>query len=143
MPTLYVARSRSLQGWAAEVGLTLNVYKLGLSAAPGGAAAIDALNAASFAGRSDWELMAEQPADADTDTDAEIAMIERAKRKETEIDPTYYPQIRRARGIFKVKPANAENHFLVREALDGQQQIKAVKLTPARIATYLLRTAAG
>jgi hypothetical protein len=137
MPTLYVARSNSLQGWASDVGLTQHVYKLGLSEDDGDAA-IAALNAARDAGRDDWLLLAERQTD---DADGTVA-IQRAARKETLVDPTYYPQIRRATGIFKVKLANVENHFMVREALEGQQ-IKKIKVTPALIADYLLRIAAG
>jgi hypothetical protein len=137
MPTIYVARSDNLQNWASDVGLTLHVYKLGVSD-DGGEAAVETLNAAAHAGRVDWELLAEEDADALD----EQTVLARAARKETLIDPLYYPQIKRAPGIFKVKLANAENHFLVREALEGQQ-IKRIKLTPAQIGTYLIRTATG
>jgi hypothetical protein len=135
MPTIYVAKSESLQNWASDVGLTLHVYKLGVSE-DGGAAAVDALNAASHAGHADWQLLAEQEVDA---LDEQTALA-RAARKETLIDPLYYPQIKRAAGIFKVKLANAENHFLVREALEDQQ-MKRLKLTAPQIGTYLIRMA--
>jgi hypothetical protein len=137
MPTIFVAKSESLQNWASDVGLTQHVYKLGVSD-DSAAAAVDALNAASHAGRSDWQLLAEQQVDA---LDEKTALA-RAARKEMLVDPLYYPQIKRAPGIFKVKVANAENHFLVREALEGQQ-IKRLKLTPAQIGTYLIRMATG
>ena len=137
MPTIYVAKSDSLQNWASDVGLTLHVYKLGVSEASA-EAAIQALNAASHAGRSDWQLLAEEKVDAADET----AALARAARKETLVDPLYYPQIKRAPGIFKVKLANAENHFLVREALEGQQ-IKRIKLVPEQMGTYLIRMAMG
>ena len=136
MPTIFVAKSESLQNWASDVGLTQHVYKLGVTE-DGGAAAVDALNAASHAGRADWQLLAEQEATLD-----EKAALARAARKETLVDPVYYPQIKRAGGIFKVKLANAENFFLVREALDGQQ-IKRIKLDAAQIGNYLIRMATG
>jgi hypothetical protein len=137
MPTIFVAKSESLQNWASDVGLTPHVYKLGVSE-DNGAAAVDALNAAAHAGRADWQLLAEQEVDALD----EKAALTRAALKETLVDPLYYPQIKRAPGIFKVKLANAENHFLVREALEGQQ-IKRLKLTSAQIGTYLIRMATG
>jgi hypothetical protein len=137
MSTIFVAKSESLQNWASDVGLTQHVYKLGVTE-DGGAAAVDALNAASHAGRADWQLLAEREADA---LDEKTALA-RAARKETLVDPVYYPQIKRAGGIFKVKLANAENHFLVREALEGQQ-VKRLKLTPAQIGSYLIRMATG
>ena len=138
MPTIFVAKSESLQNWASDVGLTPHVYKLGVSEDDGAAAVVVALNAASHAGRADWQLLAEQQVDALD----EKAALTRAALKETLVDPLYYPQIKRAPGIFKVKLANAENHFLVREALEGQQ-IKRIKLTPAQIGTYLIRMATG
>ncbi len=135
MPTVYVARSESLQNWASDVGLTLHVYKLGVSE-DSGEAAVEALNAATHAGRADWQLLAEEKVEAVDEQEA----LARAARKETLVNPLYYPQIKRASGIFKVKLANAENHFLVREALEGQQ-IKRIKLTPAQLGTYLIRIA--
>jgi len=135
--TVFVARSRALQNWASDVGLTLHVYKVGV-AENGAEAAVEALNAGTHAGRADWELLAGEEADGLD----EAAAIEKVALKETLVDPTYYPQIKRAPGIFKVKPANVENHFIVREALEGQQ-IKRLKLTPEHVATYLIRMARG
>ena len=112
MPTLFVAKSDSQQGWASDVGLTRHVYKLGLSD-DDAQTAVATLNAEKHAGRSDWTLVAAQDVD---ETDPQ-AILRRAARKETMVDPTYYPQLKRAQGIFKVKLANVENHFLVREAL--------------------------
>lgn len=137
MPTLLVAKSDSLQGWASDVGLTPHVYKLELSE-DDGETAVAALNEGRCAGRSDWTLLG---AEATMETDP-ATVLRRAARKETMIDPTYYPQIKRAQGIFKVKLSNVENHFMVREALEGQQ-IKKLKATPAHIATYLLRMASN
>jgi hypothetical protein len=137
MPTIYVAKSDTLQAWASDVGLTLHVYKLGVAEGDA-AAAVEALNAEGHAGRSDWQLLAEDAVDSLD----EAAVIARAKRKETLVDPLYYPQIKRAPGIFKVKFNNAENHFIVREALEGQQ-IKRFKIAPTQIGTYLIRMAIG
>ena len=137
MPTIYVAKSDSLQGWASDVGLTMHVYKLGVAEGDG-AAAVDALNAEGHAGRTDWQLLAEEAVEEFD----EAAAFARAKRKETLVDPLYYPQIKRAPGIFKVKFTNAENHFMVREALEGQQ-IKRFKIAPTQIGTYLIRMAIG
>ena len=134
MPTLFVAKSDSQQGWASDVGLTRHVYKLGLSD-DDAQTAVATLNAEKHAGRSDWTLVAAQDVD---ETDPQ-AILRRAARKETMVDPTYYPQLKRAQGIFKVKLANVENHFLVREALEGQQIKKMKAPTTAQIGTYLLR----
>lgn len=138
MPTLFVAKSDSQQGWASDVGLTRHVYKLGLSDddAP---SAVAALNAEKYAGRSDWALVAAQ----DVDQSDLQPILQRVARKETLVDSTYYPQLKRADGIFKVKLANVENHFLVRDALEGQQIKKIKTPTAAQIGTYLLRMSIG
>ena len=137
MPTLLVAKSDSLQGWASDVGLTKHVYKLELSA-DDGEAAVATLNDSQCAGRDDWKLVCAEPT---AETDA-AAVLARVARKETMVDPIFYPQLRRAQGIFKVKLANVENHFMVRAAMDGEQ-IKNIKLTPVQIAAYLLRMASA
>ena len=137
MPTIFVAKSESLQNWASDVGLTAHVYKLGVSEDRGDAA-VEALNSASHAGRSNWQLLAEQQVDAVD----EKAALARAARKATLVDPLVYPQIKRAPGIFKVKLTDVENFFLVREALDGQQ-IKRIKLDAAQIGIYLIRRVTG
>jgi len=137
MPTLLVAKSDSLQAWASDVGLTKHVYKLDLSEKDAGFA-IATLNESRCAGRNDWKLVGAEPIAA---TDA-AAVLGRVARKETMIDPSHYPQLRQAQGIFKVKLANVENHFLVRAAMENEQ-IKTVRLTPPQIASYLLRMASA
>lgn len=137
MPTLLVAKSDSLQAWASDVGLTKHVYKLDLSAEDAGAA-VATLNESRCAGRTDWKLVGAEPTSA---TDA-AEILGRVARKETMIDPAHYPQLRQAQGIFKVKLANVENHFLVRAAMENEQ-LKKVRLTPPQIASYLLRMASA
>ncbi|MCU0895823.1 MAG: hypothetical protein MUD06_16255 [Rhodospirillales bacterium] len=115
MAEIYVAVSRSLQAWAGDVGLTKHVYKLGL--APDGAeAALARLNAERCGGRTDWKLVRKQP--------------------------DYYPQLKGAAGIFKVKLANVENHILLRQALAGEQP-QSARMKPTDFADYLIRSACG
>ncbi|HUL06707.1 MAG TPA: hypothetical protein VLV76_10270, partial [Candidatus Acidoferrum sp.] len=69
MSVLYVATSKNLAGWAADVGLTKHVYKVGV--AEGSAdEAIEALNDESFAGESDWRLLKQQDAGELQEADA-------------------------------------------------------------------------
>jgi hypothetical protein len=107
MTAVYVATSKNLAGWAADVGLTKHVYKLGVAE---GAAddAIKTLNDDGFAGESDWRLLKAQEVDGLEEADA----IERLAKKEKMVDPNYYPKIRDAIGIFKVKIGNVANHLL-------------------------------
>jgi hypothetical protein len=136
MPTMFVAMSRALQAWGSDVGLTKHLYKLGVC--PGAASeAVAAMNGERHAGRDDWVLLTE----TGTDRDAEAAIAGIA-RKETLVEPRYYPQIKGATGIVKVKLANVENHYVIETALAGGQR-PARKPTPAEIGGYLLRKAGG
>jgi hypothetical protein len=136
MTTMFVAVSKGLQAWGNDVGLTKHLYKLGLSPLAG-AATIDAMNSERHGGRDDWVLLAE------TDTVvAEDDALGRLGRKETLVDPRYYPQIKGASGIVKVKLANVENHFVIESALAGRQRT-AKRVSPGEIATYLIRKAGG
>jgi hypothetical protein len=132
---VYVATSKNLAGWAADVGLTKHIYKLGVAE---GAAddAIKALNDDGFAGESDWRLLKAQEVDGLGEADA----VERLAKKEKMIDPNYYPKIRGAVGIFKVKIGNVANHLLVKRALAGDEQ-KLDKVKTADIAAYLVQNA--
>ncbi len=136
MATIYVARSRSLEAWALEVGLTRHVYSVGLCE-DDAASAIADMNAGRYAGRNDWTLVRSQPAPADI-TEEEIRA--RLARKETPLDPKYYPQIRGAGRLVKVKGANAENWLLVQRALAGEVT-KLSRISVGDIAAYLLRVA--
>lgn len=137
MTELYVAMSKGLQAWAGDVGLTKHVYKLGL-AADDAEAAVDLLNDTRFGGRADWKLVRKQAVDQLAEDEA----LARAGGKEMIVDPTYYPQIKGATGIFKVKIPNVENHVMVRAALAGEQP-KHVRIKPTDVADYLMRNAAG
>lgn len=135
MAVLYIATSKNLAGWAADVGLTKHVYKLGV--AEGSADdAIKALNDDGLAGESDWRLLKQQAVDGLE----EAAAVERLARKERMIDPNYYPKIRGAVGIFKVRIGNVANHLLVKQALAGDEQ-KLDKVKTADIAAYLIQNA--
>jgi hypothetical protein len=137
MATLFVARSLTLQRWAAEVGLTKHVYKVGL--ADGKAEdAVKALNDAAHAGVNDWKLLKKQdidPADA-------AAPLDRLAQRQKMVDPGYYPKIRGATGLVKVKIANVASQMLVRQALGGAEATPA-KPKPADIAAYLIGNALG
>jgi hypothetical protein len=138
MATVFVAKSDSLQKWGLEVGLTKHLYALGTSDA-GAKAAVAALNQRQHAGRADWTLVRHEAVDAPAD---EAELLARLGRKETAIDPAYYPQLKGARDIFKIKIANVENQILVQKALAGEAP-KEVRMTPGLIAAYLIRAALG
>ncbi len=135
MPTIYVAASKELGKWGADVGVSKHVYKLGVT--EGSAEeAVAALNQASYAGQSDWKLVKKE----EVDSLSEEAAVDRLQRKEKLLDPNYYPRLRGTSGIFRVKPVNVENHILVAQALAGREP-KLDKLKPADIARYLITIA--
>ena len=135
MTVLYIATSKNLTGWAADVGLTKHVYKVGVAEGPVDDA-IKALNDDGFAGESDWRLLKQQ----DVDGLEEAAAVDRLAKREKMVDPNYYPKIRGAVGIFKIKIGNVANHLLVKRALGGDEQ-KIDKVKIADIAAYLIQNA--
>lgn len=74
--------------------------------------AIKALHDEGFAGENDWRLLKQQEAHGLEEAGA----VERLARKEKMIDPNYYPKIRGAVGIFKVKIGKAANHLPIERA---------------------------
>ncbi|MCC6468316.1 MAG: hypothetical protein IT563_08340 [Alphaproteobacteria bacterium] len=136
MPVIYVARSQALQKWGAEVGLSKHVYKVGIG--EGKAAEIEAqMNGESLAGQTDWKLVKLQKLDQAVEEDQAIA---RLAGREKPVDPNFYPKLRGARGIFKVKLENVGNAMLVQQAL-GTGEMKIEKVKPADVAAYLIRNA--
>jgi hypothetical protein len=134
MATIYVAKSKSLQNWGSEVGLTKHLYKVGVG--QGSAeAAVDELNRASHGGRNDWRLIRKQ----EVDSVEEETAYARLSRRVTEVDPGYYPKIKGARGIFKINITGIEQQLLMQRALAGE--IKSITIKQADVAAYLIRNA--
>jgi len=87
-------------------------------------------------GRCGRRLLKQQAVDGLEEADA----VERLSKKEKMVDPNYYPKIRGAVGIFKVKIGNVANHLLVNRALAGDEQ-RLDKVKTADIAAYLIQNA--
>src|SRR5689334_13950273 len=104
MAVIYVARSAKLAKWAADVGLSKHVFKIGVGEEP-----VKETIEKGWAGESDWTLLRKREADGVSEADA----IARLARKAKMIDPNYYPRLRGAAGVFKVVPEHVENHILV------------------------------
>ncbi len=134
MTIIYVARSKGLCEWAGDVGLTKHVFKVGI--AEQGKAAVAALNAARAAGQDDWTLVRE----ADIGDVHEESVLARLATREKPVDQTLYPRLKGMAGVFKVKPANVENHAIVKRALANEESL-AVKIGNAEIAAYLIESA--
>ncbi|MDX2225185.1 MAG: hypothetical protein SFV21_20680 [Rhodospirillaceae bacterium] len=133
--TLYVVKSKALQEWGGDVGISKHLYAVVLSeAAP---AEFNAqLNAQGLAGQTDWQVIAKRETDA---TDADAVMDKIAVRV-NRVDPVYYPRIKGARNVFKINLRNIEASLVVKMALEtGDAKVPKVK--PADIGNYLLDAA--
>ncbi len=135
MPVVFVAKSKGLEKWGADHGLTKHVYKIGL-AEDSAEAAVERLNANAVAGHADWKLVKKK----DVEAVEEEALYARLAASQRAVDPAYYPGIRGARGIFKVKPMDVERSALVGQAVSGEA-MKAVKVNAAAIADFLIKNA--
>jgi hypothetical protein len=132
MGVIYVARSARLSKWASDVGLSKNVFKVGYAEEP-----VKPLIEAGWAGETDWTLVKKQEAEGLTEEE----VIARLAAKEKMIDPAFYPKLKGTVGVFKVSPANVENHIVVRRALAGAEELKEIRLKPADFAAYLIHNA--
>jgi hypothetical protein len=133
--TIYVARSKALSQWGYDVGLSKHLYKVGYTEEP-----VKDVVAAGWAGETDWELVKKQD---DVEGASEDEIIARLAGKLKMIDPRLNPRIKDANGIFKVVPAQVENHILVTKALAGEPELKELKIKPADIASYLIAGGLG
>lgn len=134
MSVIYVARSAKFGKWASDVGLSKNVYKVGYDDEP----VKDAV-ASGWAGETDWVLVKKRSAEGLSEEE----ILERLAKKEKLVDPTYYPRLRGARGIFKVTPEHVENHILVQRAMAGEAESLEIKLKATDFADYLINNALG
>jgi hypothetical protein len=133
--TIFVARSKAVQAWGADVGLGKNLYAIGYveDGTP------EESLAAGLAGEKDWVVVKAQAAEGMD----EAALLERLGRKEKLVDPTYYPRIRGAKTLVKVDPVKVENSIRIRKALETGQEPKEIKVKPADIGQYLIANALG
>ena len=133
MATVFVARSKTLSDWGYDVGLSKNIYKIGLTEDP-----VKDVVAAGWAGIGDWTLVKKQD---DVEGDTEEALIARLAMKVKAVDPKLYPKIRDTAGIFRVVPAQVENSILVARTMAGEPDIPNFKVKPADIAAFLIANA--
>ena len=133
MGTIFVARSKTISDWGYDVGLSKHLYKVGYTEEP-----VKDVVAAGWAGVADWSLVKKQD-DVEGGSDDEV--VSRLQARVKMVDPKLYPKIREAVGIFKVTPAQVENHILVKNAMAGESELKLVKPKAGDFADYLIVTA--
>jgi hypothetical protein len=131
--TLFVARSKTLSDWGYDVGLSKNIFKVGLTDEP-----VKDVVAAGWAGMTDWTLVKKQDG---VEGETEEQLIARLAMKVKTIDPKLYPKIRDTAGIFRVVPAQVENSILVARTMAGEPDIANFKVKPADIAEFLITNA--
>jgi hypothetical protein len=134
MALVYVARSAALTKWASDVGQGKHIYKLGVAEDE---AAARAAIAAGWGGEADWKLVHSMPVE---DLDEEAALT-RLGRREKVIDPTYYPRLKGAAGVFRITLTNVQNSLLVAKAMTADEPLTDVKVKPKDIADYMIRNA--
>jgi hypothetical protein len=132
MGVIFVARSAKLGKWASDVGLSKHIFKVGYSDEDP-----KPVVEKGWAGETDWTLVKKR----DVDGIDEDEIVARLARKEKMVDPTYYPRLRGAKGVFKVVPEHVENHILVSRAMAGDTEKIELKLKPADFADYLIHNA--
>ena len=135
MSTLYVASSKRLAKWGRDHGLTKYLCKVGVTGEDP-AAAIERFNAEQHAGQNDWKLT-KKVENVDSE---EARILARITAHEKLVDPDYYPGIRHAPGIVKVKLANVESRLLVQQTPKGEDP-HLVKVKNVDIIDYLAHLA--
>ncbi len=134
MAMVYVARSAALTKWASDVGQGKHTYKLGIAADDD---AVKAAVEAGWGGETDWKLVHAQEVEGPTEEEA----LARLARREKTIDPTYYPRLKGAAGIFRIAPANVQNSLLIAQAMTADEPLTVAKIKPKDIADYMIRNA--
>jgi|SRR5215471_15116709 len=132
MGILYVARSAKLCRWASDVGLGKHVYKVGVASRDP-----KHLVAAGWAGETDWTITRKQT----VEDLSEEEVLTRLTRKEKVIEPSLYPKLKGACGVFRLASVRVENHTIVTRALAGDSDRMEIKLKPADFADYLIHGA--
>jgi hypothetical protein len=137
MAVVFVARSQGLSKWGADVGVTKNLFKVGVASGTA-EEALKAMNENGCAGERDWKLLAKLAVDGADEATA----LARLGARDKPLDPSLYPRLKGERSIFKIKPESVENHLMVKKALAGDENI-VIKIKPADIGAYLIANAIG
>ncbi len=134
MAVVFVARSAALTKWASDVGQGKHIFKLGVAEDE---AVVKSAVAAGWGGETDWKLIESKEIDG---LDEETALA-RLGRREKVIDPTYYPRLKGAAGVFRIALTNVQNSLLVAKAMTADEPLTEVKVKPKDIADYMIRNA--
>ena len=132
MPIVYVAMSNAMQEWGADVGVSKQLYKIGLTDGDP-EEAVQELCDESYAGHSDWQLAASRDADG---LDAETVLARAVERQKT-LDPLYYPRLKGAKDIVRLDQRKVEANIVIKNTMEGKNS-KVPKLKPVDMAEFLI-----
>jgi hypothetical protein len=132
MGAVYVARSAKFSEWASDVGLSKHVYRLGYSKDP-----VEEVVKANWGGFDDWTIVGKKTAEGIE----EAELVAKMARKEKMIDPTYYPRLKGATGMFKVAQDHVENSIIVAKTMANDALPKTLRVKPSDFAAYLIENA--
>jgi hypothetical protein len=135
MGTIYAAKSKALQEWGADVGISKNIYKVGLT--DDGAGIEKALNDGSVLGQTDWKVLAKRDVPEVTDEDEMLAKLGQRLKV---VDPNYYPKLKGTRSVFRLNNNDVETHLVFKQTMAGEQP-KVKKASPTEIGNYLIENA--
>lgn len=135
MALIFVAKSKGLQEWGSDVGISKNLFKVGLFDGKAADAAAD-LNGRKYLGYGDWAILGKK----DSELTDEAAMLETMASRVNRVDPNFYPRIKGDRGVFKVNIQNIEAQLVIQAAM-AAGDAKVPKIKPADIANYLIDAA--
>ncbi|MBL8631204.1 MAG: hypothetical protein JNM81_16340 [Rhodospirillaceae bacterium] len=135
MGVVYVAKSAALQEWGADVGISKNIYKVGVT--DDAAEMAKTLNETSVLGQADWKIIAKRDVPEVTDEDE---MLARLGQRIKVVDPTYYPKMKGTRSVFRLNPLDVESHMVFKQTMAGEQP-KVKKASPSDIGNYLIENA--
>lgn len=137
MPNVYIAMSETMQEWGNDAGISKHLYKIGCTDETP-EEAVEGLNGDSYAGQSDWILVAARAVD---EVNPE-ALMARVGERQKLIDPLYYPRIKGAKDIVRVDQRKVEANIVIKRTMEGRDS-KVPKVKPKDMAAFILDSALG
>ena len=136
MPTIFVASSATMQEWGSDAGISKHLYRVGLTD-DDVKAAVDEMNAETYAGQKDWVLAGGRAVEMEAD-----GFLARLNDRQKVVDPLYYPKIKGAKDIVRIDQRKVEANIVIKRTMEGRDS-KVPKLKPKDIAEYIIDSVLG
>ncbi len=137
MPTIFVASSLTMQEWGSDAGISKHLYRVGITD-DDTKAAVDEMNAETYAGQKDWVLCGNRDIEGWDDA----RLLARLAERQKVVDPLYYPKIKGAKDIVRVDQRKVEANMVIKQTMEGRAS-KVPKLKPKDIADYIVDSVLG